>query len=267
MSTSESHKEAAVALAYQAGRIIRDAFCQNITIDTKFDSSLVTNVDTEINSLVLQTLQTKFPTIPIIAEEMSGHGTHESFVWVCDPLDGTAVFAHGIPACAFSLALVRDGKSILGVVYDPLQRRLFVAEENKGCTLNGRAVHVSSENGLFNTMMGISLWAGSKYDFSQLIPQFKQANILPLNAFSIVYMGMLVASGQLSAAIYLDTHAYDVAALKILVEEAGGKVTDIYGHNQRYDQDVQGCLMSNGILHDTYLGLIKQANYLETQKV
>lgn len=260
--TPVSHyKQVATQLAYTAGTLIREKFGSVVSIRTKTDTSLVTEVDTQVNTIVLKTLRDTFPDIPVIAEEESSPPSKSyDLQWVCDPLDGTAVFAHGIPTCAFSLALTYKGESIVGVIYDPFLNRVYIGEKNTRTTLNGKPIHVSAEDELFNTMMGMSLWAGSKYDFLELIPQFKKAGIMPLNAFSTVYMGMLVASGQLSAAIYLDGHAHDVAALKVIVEGAGGKVTDLYGEDQRYDQPVRGCLISNGILHNAYLDLIRKAN-------
>lgn len=263
MEPETQYSDLAVQTAREAGEIIKRYFnSANLTIHTKRDNSLVTQADLDVSALVQKNLGTFTPNIPIICEETDSPRPNSELVWICDPLDGTAVFAHGIPTCAFSLALTRNGNSILGIIYDPFTDRMFVAQKNKGATMNEQPVHVSTEDKLLNTMMGMSWWAGSQYNFLPLIPSLRHAQVLPVNVFSTVYMSMLVASGQLSAVIYLDTHAYDVAALKVIIEEAGGKVTDLQGNEQRYDQPVKGCLITNGLLHETYIRLIQEAGII-----
>lgn len=222
------------------------------------DTSPLTATDLAINNLVIIAVKKHFPSHGIFAEEGTYKESGRDHVWVCDPIDGTIPFSHGIPTCVFSLALVHQGKSILGVIYDPFLNRLFFAEKGKGAFLNGKKISVSSKGVLKNSLLGIIDWKGSPYDLSRLTECLRNESAHIMNVNSIVYMGALVASGELAGTIFPGIKPYDTAALKILVEEAGGKVTDMFGNNQRYDQILRGHLISNKVLHKKLLRLIRE---------
>ncbi len=230
----------AVDLAKTAGEVIRD----NLHIGTKRkwkeDHTPVTAVDTKINALVLESIHREYPAHSILAEEGSDLGRSKEYVWVCDPLDGTFPFMHGIPVSTFTLALVRDGEPVLGVVYDPFMDRLFCAESGRGSTLNQTSIHTRKTATLSRESVGVVFWKGNETVFGPLVAKIAGAGATVYNLVSVAYMDALVASGELAAVVFPGQSAHDSAAVKILVEEAGGTFTSIAGGDQRYDQKVNG---------------------------
>ncbi len=247
-----TYKKFAIDIAKQAGKTIRANFKQGMKKDWKGNGTPVTITDTKINSLVIRAVNKYFPEHDVLGEEESSLKNHSKFLWVCDPVDGTIPFSHGIPTCVFSLALVVDGKPIVGVVYDPFIDRMLYGEKNKGAFLNGKRIHVNQQS----MDKAVVDW-GHQASVALLAKRFPTAFIL--NIYSVIYSGMLVASGELVASLYSWSHAHDGASLKIIIEEAGGMVTDLQGKEQRYDGRINGFLASNGVVHKDLLKIIKKA--------
>lgn len=257
-----NHKNFAIELAKKSGNIIRDNFLLGMRKEWKADNSPLTETDTTINDLVVESINNVFPGHNVLAEEGDSFSGASEYVWVCDPLDGTIPFSHGIPTCVFSLALTHQGESILGVVYDPFMDRMFIAEKGGGAFLNGKRISVSRNASIKNALFAVSL-GKAQCDFLPLVKALRNEHARVINVGSITYMGSLVACGEFSATVFqgvklLETKPHDTAALKVIVEEAGGRVTDIFGNEQRYDQDIRGHLVSNGVLHETLLKLIRE---------
>ncbi len=150
MKDYTSELEIAKELAKQAGGIMLQYFNSAAANPTlKSDRTIVTKADTEINDLVIRVLADKTPTYSVWGEEQSSIINGSEYTWVCDPVDGTQPFSKVIPISTFSLALVnKDGQSVLGVVYDPFQDRLYEAAIGQGAFLNGNKIQVSSKSNL-----------------------------------------------------------------------------------------------------------------------
>lgn len=252
------YKKLALSLARQAGDIMRDNFELGMKKEWKEDKSPLTVTDLQINDLVIKEVKKHFPDHDILAEEASSLNGQSEYTWVCDPIDGTIMFSHGLPICTFSLALTKNGESILGVAYDPFSDRLFTAEKGQGAFLNNKKISVSTESKLDRVAGEYEMFKMAKYDINKLadhLTMVKEAKLMRL--CSVVYPSCLVATGDLGFTIFSGNTAHDMAAVKVIVEEAGGKVTDLFGQEQRYDQPINGCLASNGALHQELLDLIK----------
>lgn len=250
--------EFAKTLAKDAGVIMKQYFGLSLAYEWKADQTPVTKADTEINSLVIQKIQEAFPGDGVYGEEES-YETSSNRLWVCDPVDGTMPFSHGLQISTFSLALVIDGNPIVGVIYDPFTDRLFHATKNGGAFCNNDAIHVSNQP-LQNALIDVEGFPakGSKAVTSYDITICKTIEVLGANTthlWSAIIAFALVASGQYSASLFNVRNIHDVAAAKVIVEEAGGKVTDLFGHDQRYDQPTNGFIASNGIVHDDLVRL------------
>ncbi|MBI2427118.1 MAG: inositol monophosphatase [Candidatus Kerfeldbacteria bacterium] len=243
-------KTFAMTLAKDAGAIISTNFAHGMEKEWKGDGTPLTVTDTTIDALLRERVHNTFPNHGIISEEGEELNHGSELVWVCDPLDGTVPFSHGIPTAVFSLALVQNGEPILGVVYDPFMDRMFVGEKGKGARMNDEPIRVSSKKTIEQGVFGIVLWSGGKWDLLPLATGILQQKGFVLNVLSGTHMGMLVGNGELCAAAHPSGTPWDTAPLKVIVEEAGGRVTDLFGEEQRYDQDTRGALISNGILHD-----------------
>lgn len=248
-----NHLELAKHLAQQAGVIMRQNFTIGMKKEWKEDSTPVTVTDKTINTLVIETISKELPSHGVLGEEQSTDLDRE-YVWVVDPVDGTMPFSHGSPTFMFSLALTHLGKPILGVMYDPIVDRLLWAELGTGAYLNGTQITVSKANTISQTMINL--------DADILPPQFRKT-LNDMGAWcatyqSTVYGSMLVACGEFTAEIYAYNKPWDAAAVKIVVEEAGGIVTDLYGNEQRYDKEIQGFIATNRQLHPLFVTLLSQ---------
>lgn len=255
----DEYKNFVKDFAKKAGEIMRDNFGLGMSKEWKKDNTPVTEADLKINKLLIKEIKSKWPSHSVKGEEESSMNNQSEYTWVCDPIDGTIPFAHGIPICMFSLALTKNGKSILGVTYDPFGDRLFFASQNKGAYLNDKKISVSKVSDFNGVAANYEMFPRARFDINKLAEHFSmQEDVKLMRMCSFIYPSSLVAVGELVFTIFPHTTAYDVAAIKIIVEEAGGKVTDLFGNEQRYDEDIQGAIVSNGILHDKLVSLSRQ---------
>ena len=261
----QEYLEFAKGLAKEAGEIMLRYFLANdIGTIEKEDKTLVTLADTEINNLVIKRIQLKHPNHSVHGEEASIHIANAPFTWVCDPVDGTLPFAKGLPISTFSIGLVDDtGQSVVGVAFDPYQDRLYTAIKGKGAFLNGQKIQVSKRETLEGAFVDNELWKNEKEGVSFLDPREILANqgAVVTSQCSAVIMGCLVAEGLYDVMLFGQSKPEDIAALKVIVEEAGGKVTSLSGLDQRYDEKIYGAVVSNGAIHPNVLDALKDINY------
>ncbi len=247
----------AVNLAEKAGEIIKENFGLVQKTAWKKDKTPVTKTDKSINDLVIGSLKKQFPGHSLLAEEESFFVKNSEYAWVCDPLDGTLAFSRGIPIATFILSLLKNGKSILGVVYEPYLDWMFTAEKGEGAFVNNKEISVSLTKDFKKSVVGFSTRKGHKINLLEVFKIFNRQGIRILGLGSAGYMGTLVACGKLDAYISSIRNPYEAAALKIIVEEAGGRVTDIFGKEQRYDKKIKGFLITNNLLHEKLAKLTK----------
>ena len=191
------YKSFAFNLARKSGEIIRKNFVTGMQKEWKADNSPVTKTDLEINQLVLDSVKKEYPDHSVIAEEGSDFSETSEYVWVCDPVDGTIPFSHGVPTCAFSLALVRNGETVLGIVYDPFMDRVFFAEKGSGAFLNDQRISVSPAKNFGQSVLGVQ--SGR---FPKLEQELRKKGARPFRLYSTIYTSMLVASGEFVANIF-----------------------------------------------------------------
>jgi len=219
--------------------MIKSNFRLDTKIDFKEDNSEVTETDIAINKFIIESINKKFPNHNILSEEGSDFSKESDFLWICDPIDGTVAFSHGIPTCIFSLALVHKKEPILCAIYDPFLDRIFYAEKGEGAFLNNEKIKVSNKKDINNSLIGHSNWKNAKFNTKLVYVPLIERGTGMLDLGSIVYMGALVSCGKLDAIIFPQTSVYESAALKILIEEAEGKVSDLYGNDQQYTEQIK----------------------------
>ena len=244
-----TYKKFAISLAKKAGKIIKKDFIAGMKREWKPDGSPVTKTDKAVNRMVIERVKKYFPSHDVLGEEESSRSNNGEYLWVCDPVDGTVPFSHGIPNFCFSLALVKNGRPVLGVIYDVMMDRMYTAELGKGAFMNGKRVRVNKQ-GLKQSVVFWDVKTTSKMSA-------KYPKVFWLNTWSVCYAGILIASGYAVATFYDYTYAHDIAALKVIAEEAGGKVTDRDGKEQRYDSKINGALITNGETHAELLKFVK----------
>jgi fructose-1,6-bisphosphatase/inositol monophosphatase family enzyme len=251
------HIATAHDLAKKAGEVMRKNFTLNMQKEWKDERSPVTETDIAINDMVLKEIKACYPSHSILSEEGNDFSEESEYVWICDPVDGTHNFSHGIPTATFALALVRDGVPVLGVIYDPFLDRMYSAEKGKGAYMNGAPITVSKNPVLKSTIIGM----GKMKKVRNLFPVMEEGyghGVSFITGLSIHYMSALVAAGEFAATFFGGTSPHDMAAAAILVGEAGGKATDLDGKvPERYDRDIEGQICSNGVLHDQLLELMR----------
>lgn len=257
--------EVAKQLAKEAGDIMLKYFDSAASDPTiKSDRTIVTKADTEINDRVIELLKEETPGYSIWGEEQSFIVENSEFTWVCDPVDGTMPFSKGLPLSSFSLALVnKEGQSVIGVVYDPFQDRLFEAVKGGGAFLNGTRISVSDKADLDVAYIDEELWINAEEGVAFDNPKdiLNKAGAKVTTQCSAVIMGCFVAKGGYEAMIFGQGKPEDIAALAVIVPEAGGKVTDLFGNDQRYDTNIKGAIVSNSAIHDELVRIIGNINY------
>lgn len=251
----EEYLKFAINISKYAGDLILKYFdIDNKEVEYKSDKTPVTIVDKQINKYLIDQVKVKYPNHGVCGEEEK-YNESAKYLWVCDPLDGTSMFTRHIPVSVFSLALVIDGKPVVGVVYDPFLNELYTAIKGKGAYCNNKEIHVNNlDYGDLGCSIDYCMWNNSKYDTLEIIKELREyAKICQIG--SVARASMAIASGKICAEIFPGTEHgnCDIAASKLIVEEAGGKVTNFFGEDQRYDEDIDGSLLTNGKLHEVIL--------------
>lgn len=247
----------AVDVAREGGRIMRDYFSRDDKrVDIKSDKTVVTAADLEINALLIERVRERFPDHGVLGEEDTWH-PERSDLWVCDPVDGTEAFIIGIPVAMFSLAFVVDGEPRIGVVYDPFQDRLITAAKGDGAQCNSKPIHVSDHSGLKGARIGTMASVRTILKNVTMFQGLQDRGARIKSTSGAVFQGSLVATGREDAYIFFGSYAHDMAAIKVIVEEAGGKVTDLQGNDQLYNSNINGAIVSNGKIHDAIVGVVR----------
>lgn len=251
----------AIEAALKAGEIVKRGFYSHFHITAKKGNhNLVTDYDYLSEEAILTFLTQAFPDHSFLSEEKGALNENPQAVqWIIDPLDGTVNFAHGIPIFSISIAAALNGQTLLGVVYQPMTHELFVAERKKGAYLNGFKLKVSETESLQKSF----LVTGFPYDadenphhcidsFGQIVKKGIPVRRLGSAALDLAY----VATGRFDGFWEAHLQPWDVAAGKLILEEAGGKVTQ--WDQSPYLFDPKGTfLATNGSIHQEFSSLLK----------
>ena len=224
----------AIEAVTKAGEIQMAFIESGFKISKKGTIDLVTEADVAVETMFRNMIAGRFPDHTILAEEFGQDQStrNASHCWVFDPIDGTNNYAHGLPIFCSSLALEIDGRGMIGAVYDPTRRELFVAERGGGAFLNGEPIHTSEAPTLVESM----LVTGFPYDVHKRIPEIvglfgefvgraRAVRRLGSAALDLCY----VAAGRMDGFWEQDLKPWDIAAGALIVEEAGGRITDFAG--------------------------------------
>ena len=251
--------EPAISAAREAGEVLRDGFGWQHSVRYKGEVDIVTEVDERAERLIREILLGAFPTYGMLAEEgglLSGQ--EENIRWIVDPLDGTTNYAHGLPIFCVSIALEKSGEVVLGVVHDPMREETYAAERGGGATLNGEPIKVSETDEPIRALIA----TGFPYDHAkmpealELFGRFegltRGMRRLGATALDLCY----VASGRLDGYYERGIWAWDIAAGSLILEEAGGKVTDYRGGKLKLEG--REIVASNGALHPAMTNLTRE---------
>jgi myo-inositol-1(or 4)-monophosphatase len=251
----------AVRAARQAGSVIMRSFnrLDTLTVAEKQANDFVSEVDRHAEQAIIDTIRRAYPQHAILAEESGKHGKEKAdFQWVIDPLDGTTNYLHGFPQFAVSIALLHRGRLESAVVYDPVRDEMFTADRGAGTLLNDRRMRVSSRRGLSGALLGTGIPFRDQ--------RFMDAYLGMLKALTRTTAGIrrpgsaaldfaYVAAGRLDGFWELGLSVWDFAAGALLVQEAGGTVSDIAGGSRHLET---GNVIAGGVhLHREMVNAIR----------
>ena len=220
-------------------------------------NNLVTEADHASEKAILDVIKKEFPGHYILSEEAGEIIQDSSYKWIIDPIDGTVNFAHSIPLCCVSIGVEYNGEIVLASVYNPIMNELFFAEKGKGSTLNDKQIRVSKKQNVMNACLVtgfpytyLDVPNGPLQIFEKLIRKGIPVRRLGSAAIDLCW----VAAGRFDGFYEHKLQAWDSAAGYLIVEEAGGKVTDFKGN--RFSPYQPHILATNGDIHDEMLGVI-----------
>jgi myo-inositol-1(or 4)-monophosphatase len=263
MEQEKSVLELASSLARAAGKIQRERYATGLEIRTKSAAvDLVTDVDETCEALIVSTLEAERPGDAILAEEGGERDPGgAAWRWIIDPLDGTTNYAHGYPRFCVSIGVEFEGARSVGVVYDPLMDELYHAVAGRGAYLNGRQIRVSQETALDRALLA----TGFAYDrrkseqdnLNNFAAFLKAARALRRDGSAALDL-CYVASGRLDGFWELKLAPWDVAAGYLIVEEAGGRCSDLSGGTA--PASGSEVVASNGKIHQAMREVLEAAH-------
>jgi myo-inositol-1(or 4)-monophosphatase len=253
-----SYLDTAIDIAREAGSLLAHYFEKRVSFELKGEHDLVTEADRASERLVVDRLRSYFPSHGIVAEEGGGHTGTSEYRWYVDPLDGTTNFAHGFPVYNVTLGLERAGEMIAGVIYDPTRNELFAAERGAGAHLNHRRIRVSMASRLQDCLVATGFPSRKRhqnvnvhfyYQLAMLTHGVRRAGSA---AIDLAY----VACGRLDGFWEFKLNPWDMAAGLLMVEEAGGRCSDMRGGSASLTGP--HLLADNGLIHEEMLGLFAE---------
>lgn len=256
-------REVAVVAARAGGRLLREKLDDHhYLIRAKRTAiDLVTSVDQQVEALIVSILRQSFPTYGYQTEESSTVVETKDYCWIIDPLDGTTNYIHRYPLFAVSIALARENTVVLGVVYNPLADELFVAVKDHGATLNDRLIHVSDTTTLAPSLLASGFpydaWEREEDNTAEWRALLKRVTSLRSDGSAALDL-CHVACGRLDGYWEFGLEPWDIAAGSLIVQEAGGQVTDRWGIP--FSIAHHSIVASNGILHLELLQALQLAH-------
>ncbi len=256
----------AASIAREAGARLREFFAQGVATEYKGDVDLVTVADRASEKLILQRLAEVFPDHGVYGEEGTRERLDAEFRWYVDPLDGTTNFAHGFPQFCVSMGLEQRPKQgaadhpgllVAGVIYDPMRDDLYLAERGRGAWLNGKPIHVSRIEELAESLVATGFPSRKRHESPNIhfYHEFTLRSHGVRRAGSAALDLAFIAAGRLEAFWEFNLNPWDTAAGVLLVEEAGGRISDFAG--RPFQLDSRETLASNGKIHGELVGLFE----------
>jgi len=258
--TLTAYARVASVAAKEAGTLLARRVGRSLTVQTKRSPiDLVTEIDRAAEQLIHRILYRAYPTFGFLGEEHGQRRHQDEFRWIVDPLDGTNNFVHGLPLFGVSIGLEYRGTMMVGVIYDPIRRELFVAMKGHGATLNGTPIHVSKTRVLAQSLLSTgfsSNFLRRPGPYLKWFEAFQRASHGVRRIGSTVFCLSSIAAGRLDGFYEQDLWPWDIAAGILLVEEAGGHVSDFTGAPPQLAGG--RVVASNGSIHREMLRILRR---------
>jgi myo-inositol-1(or 4)-monophosphatase len=254
---NELFKKVAISAVKEAGKFLDKHFQQHKDLSFKGRRDMMTDMDTKSEKVILDTIKSQFHDHAVLSEEAGLVGTENAtYLWVVDPLDGTMNYYYGMNPYRVGICLLENKKPILNVLYNPTKDELYVAQKGRGAFLNDKKITVSDVSDLKNAVVMFHL--SSKKDH-----RVKTINILEkvfeasmqMRLFGSTLASMsYIATGKFDAYFNISQKPWDILCGALLVQEAGGKVTDIHGGEITYEST--SLVATNGKVHEQLLKVL-----------
>lgn len=248
-------KATAILAAKEACTVLNHYYGKNKKIKVKPNKSLVGIADIEANKAIIKVIKKNFPKHNILSEESTFEDNNSDFKWVIDPLDGTHNFLHELPIYGTSIALEYKEQVVLGILQFPALGITAIAEKGKGAFFNGKKMKVSSKNDMEHSFILFEFSYANRKEKADFLEKLIHKTIDVRNFGAAIYHLFLVACGRCDGYVILSTNEWDVAAGFLMVEEAGGKITDLLGN--KYSLQEHKFVVSNGKIHNKLLDYLK----------
>ncbi len=260
---AHSQLQVAVQAATAGAQVVLDFYRQGVQIrskDPQATYNLVSDADVQSEQAVARVINERFPEHAILGEEEQAGDVRSEHLWIVDPLDGTNNFAHQIPHFAVSIAYYHQGRAVCGLVVNPARDDWYWAVRDQGAFCPGRRLRVSSDQELNQAMVG----CGFYYDRGAMmeatlaaIHDFFKCDIHGIRRFGTAALDLChVADGLYGAFFEYQLQPWDFAAARLILEEAGGRISD--GHGHELPLATTSVLATNGLLHDAGLAIVER---------
>ena len=244
--------------AKEASKIILKHYGNYGKLKFKNPRSLLTKVDLLSDKKIKEIISKKYPKHNFLTEESGQIKKGSEYTWIIDPIDGTTNFTSKIPYFAVSIGLARNNKVIMGIVYNPCTKETFFAEKGKGAFFNNKKINVSDKKNMKDALLAFALPSSikiTKKTLSLLSKIFGSVRGMR-NPGSAALNMCYVAAGKFDLFLSLSLNSWDAAAAFLIIEEAGGKVTNL--KNQEWKISDRTCIATNKSLHDKFIELLNK---------
>jgi len=257
MPKEKSYRELVEALCLQAGEVLRASFAKQETETVREEVTRFPEVELRLMYLVTAFVKQHFSGDAVFGQDddpdFSGR------VWVCDPVDGSYFFTHGIPMYSFSISLLEKGIPVVGAIYEPVGDRLYYAEKGKGSTINGKPVKVPAYSSLEKRIVMLSGSANDLVDLGGLYSDLVAQGAKAIITYSTVQHSARILTGEVAAIVNCGNFIQDVTAARLIIEEAGGVVSDLSGEPHRFSTSrVHGSLAAGSHVHPDLVKLVSR---------
>ncbi len=248
-----------IQIAKEAGEVAREGFRKNMIVETKGSlTNLVTEYDKKSEQTIINFIKKEFPGHSVLAEESGKLGSSSEYVWIIDPIDGTTNYAHGLPIFSVSIGVQKNNEIVYGVVYDVMRDAVYSAEKGSGAFCNGRKLDVSTNDDLRKSVLvtgfPYNVSDNPDYAFERFTAFLKIARAIRRLGSAAIDM-CYVAEGVCDGFWEVSLNPWDIAAGKLIIEEAGGIVTTFEG--EPHDLFCKNVLASNKYVHEKMIDILR----------
>ncbi|MDB5259471.1 MAG: hisN [Candidatus Taylorbacteria bacterium] len=236
-------------IASKAGVIMKEKFKLGMDRVLKKDRTPLTLADTTINKMAIEMLQKEYSGLSIVGEEGSAIVRGAEYRILFDPVDGTIPFCRGIPVSTFCIAAFDDDGPFQAVIHDPFMDRTWSAERGQGAWMSKvfKPLRTSKQTAIADANVSMIWWKDSPYHLNEVCGELMKKGMTFINLVSVGYMGGLMACGEIDGSIFPGKKGWETGAMQLMVEESGGKTSDMFGNPLTYEGDeghIKGHIMA-----------------------